>query len=65
MIIHVRFSGFDSSSGLWASGGGGPPDLLPEKKLVGDARVGWGQGFSPPQNPTAPGYNRVEGPPDI
>lgn len=48
-VIYIGFSGFDNSSGLWAPGDGGwggvaCTDLLPEKKLVEDVRVGWGLG---------------------
>lgn len=54
-VIHVRFSGFDNSSSLWAPGGGGPPCLLLEKKLMGDVRTrGWGKVSSPHSNPPSP-----------
>ena len=64
-VMHIEISGFDNSSGLWAPGDGGGgvarADMLPEKKLVEDMRVGWGQGPPLPIIPW-PQYDNVEGP---
>lgn len=57
-VIYIGFSGFDNSSDLWAPGDGdggvAHTDLLPEKTLVEDVRVGWGQGPPLPIIPQLP-----------